>query len=246
MKADIIQRLPVLTIGMAGVLGLCVIAQAAPLPADDFNDGVLNPSLWTSSGPVTESGGVVAVGGGNGGTNGQLDSTSSATYERLTFRLNNFYDSRSVGDYTAYTIGYAGYIGSEWILVRTDNTGGSGLVIEVNTPNDGSGGGVPFTNISIADHNFHDLIFDFQWSASELRVTIDDLNNGVGLDVDTSTTNPNLIPSTAMPFNVTGQAYDPNYQPWNVDWINVPVPEPTSIALLSLGGLGLLRRRRYK
>lgn len=217
-------------------------ASAAPLPADDFDDGVLNPALWTvDSGQVVESGTVVAVGGGNTG-GGQLSSVATTLYERLTFRLNDFYDSRSVNDYTKYSIGYAGYIGSEWILLRTDNTGGSALVVEVNTPNDGNGaGGVPLVSYSIADSTFHDLIIDIQWSASELLVTIDDLNNGAGVDASMSTDDSNLIPSTAMGLVVRGQGADPNYQPFNVDWVNLPEPA-AALGALGLGVLALRRR----
>jgi len=212
----------------AVLLACSVSASGQYLLFDDFDDGVIDPGLWSVSGLPVEHGTLLSL--------NQGDFVSSInTYEGdLYLGLRNVYDSRNQGDYSAYNLGYAGYSN---LLLRNDlgTYAGSLTVMVFVYPN-----WIPLTSISISDRQYHDVDAAFEWTVDGLLITLDDLGTP-GIDVQTLITDPQYIPTGPMQIWDAGNAQSGGT--WDLDYVQV-VPEPATLALLSLGGLaGVLRRR---
>ncbi|MFH1613476.1 MAG: hypothetical protein ABIG61_00120 [Planctomycetota bacterium] len=170
---------------------IALLAPQAVALEDDFDDGVIDTSTWVVTGSPVESGTLLS------GVNGDaIDSIDQFQYESARIILRNIYDSRNLGDYTTYTLGYTGFVSStsnEFILIRNDNAGGGVLQVEVAKAD---GTTKVLGSISVSNGVTHDIEVQIFWSASEIKVVLNDLSVA-GATVLTET-DPAWIPDDNM------------------------------------------------
>lgn len=190
------------------------ITPGAVIFEDHFNDAQIGPE-WALSGVATETGSLIKMAGGN-----YINSFN--TYEGdFHFGLRNIYDSRSIGDYGTYTIGYIGYnfTDGSWLLFRNDNQGGGLFAVQVFVNSQ-------WTNLatySTADYGYHNIDGSFEWTEQGLRIRIDDLGK-TGIEIDTLITNTNLIPHGAA--TIYSNANTTLNATWDTDYVRVEAVLP--------------------
>jgi hypothetical protein len=202
MRASVLAG--VLAIVSLGFVGL---ASGATVVYDDFNDGSLNTSLWTTSGPVTEAdGGLKVVYPGNATSTSMW---SDGTRVNITIgALPDISAMYSVGwnapGYLAFYNG-TGTFSSGWRWGTCDG---------VTTTDNAVPGAV-----SAGD------TISFQWGAGSASLY---LNGNV---IATEST---VVPTGSMPVSF-GSGHDAGWSPGSVyiDSVSTSiVPEPSSVALL--------------
>ena len=141
------------------MVALLATAVQSQTTFDHFDDGVLDTSLWTSSGSVVESGTVASL-----GASSNITSIETFTDGSCVMGLRGLYDSRNMGDYSTYTLGYTGLIGGRYILARNDNQGGGVLALSISHTY-GQPDLIAFT-IPISGQIFHDVDIAVYWTGN--------------------------------------------------------------------------------
>jgi len=203
---------------------VCCLAQvcaAALLLEDDFDDGSINTGIWTVTGTPLESG-TLLIGDDSGD---RVESIQTFQYEPIVIKLRNIFDSRNQGNYSRYTLGYAGFGSSRYILARNDNAGGGRLNVEVYYA---YLQGYVACYLNIGDGQTHDVDVTIDWQSNLLHITMDDLATP-DLDVDWSTTDSGIIPSDSMPA-VTSTNQLSAGESWDTDYIRVGAGSSVTIS----------------